>query len=66
MGYITKDGRMAAGYVVNTTLPLRYFTFLPKQERFPLHQEPSEQDLFKSRAVVGHHNQPLLHLEGQL
>ena len=42
MGYMTKDGRLAAGYVVNTTLPLRYFSFLPDQERGQLPGEPAE------------------------
>ncbi|CAL8464815.1 g4350 [Coccomyxa elongata] len=51
MGYITKDGQMAAGYVVNATLPLRYFTFLPKQERFPAPHEPSEQDFVEITCI---------------
>ena len=44
MGYLTMDGRLAAGYVVNTTLPLRYFSFLPDQERGQLPGEPAESD----------------------
>lgn len=51
MGYITKDGRMAAGYVVNAVLPLRYFKFLPKQERMPLPGEPSEHEFVEITCI---------------
>ena len=72
MGYLTKDGRLAAGYVVNTTLPLRYFSFLPDQERGQLPREPAEGDFaeitciwidpdlvgYFDRGVVSHAHHP--------
>lgn len=51
MGYITKDGRLAAGYVVNTALPLRYFSFLPDQERAQLLGEPAESDFVEITCI---------------
>lgn len=51
MGYITKDGRLAAGYIVNTTLPLRYFSFLPDQDRANQHGEPAESDFVEITCI---------------
>ncbi len=42
---------MAAGYVVNAVLPLRYFSFLPELERCQLPGEPGEEDFVEITCI---------------